>query len=82
MSKQKIKTKTKSIRQTKTNNRINNQPSVTIKLRQHKLTPAQQIPRQKRLTNVPARELNPQPLFMTNICPFLEKSTYIYLNLI
>ena len=39
--------------------RRNNVPtqSVTIKLRQHKLTPAQQIPRQKKSGNTPARDL-------------------------
>ena len=35
--------------------------SVTIKLKQHKWTPAQQIPRQKKSGNVPVQESNPQP---------------------
>ena len=36
--------------------------NVTIKLRQHKLTPAQRIPRQKKKPkNVPAPDSNPRP---------------------
>ena len=35
--------------------------NVTIKLRQHKSTPAQQIPQQKKSGNLPARNSNPRP---------------------
>ena len=35
--------------------------NVTIKLRHHKSTPAQQIPRLKKSGNVPARDSNPRP---------------------